>query len=86
MAYILCRGVIDHLYMKYTGDLSVPSICFVCVFVYRKLSPHLGWITGVCPLMLLLWVILHTMWSDKSMQLLCLKLSDLDWSRYHPLL
>ena len=22
--------------------LSAPSICFVCVFVYRKLSPHLG--------------------------------------------
>ena len=22
--------------------LSVPSICFVCVFVCRKLSPHLG--------------------------------------------
>ena len=31
--------------------LSAPSICFVCVFVCRKLSPHLGvwsWITGVC--------------------------------------
>ena len=22
--------------------LSAPSICFVCVFVCRKLSPHLG--------------------------------------------
>ena len=22
--------------------LSAPSLCFVCVFVYRKLSPHLG--------------------------------------------
>ena len=22
--------------------LSSPSICFVCVFVCRKLSPHLG--------------------------------------------
>ena len=22
--------------------LSVPSICFVCVFVCQKLSPHLG--------------------------------------------
>ena len=22
--------------------LSVPSICFVCIFVCRKLSPHLG--------------------------------------------
>ena len=22
--------------------LDDPSICFVCVFVYRKLSPHLG--------------------------------------------
>ena len=28
--------------------LSAPSICFVCVFVCRKLSPHLSWITGVC--------------------------------------
>ena len=32
--------------------LSAPSICFVCVFVCRKLSPNLGffesWITGVC--------------------------------------
>ena len=31
--------------------LSVPSICFVCVFVCRKLSPHEefeSWITGVC--------------------------------------
>ena len=28
--------------------LSAPSICFVCVFVCRKLSPHLeSWITGV---------------------------------------
>ena len=24
------------------GRLSAPSICFVCVFVCRKLSPHLG--------------------------------------------
>ena len=22
--------------------LGAPSICFVCVFVWRKLSPHLG--------------------------------------------
>ena len=22
--------------------LSAPSICFICVFVCRKLSPHLG--------------------------------------------
>ena len=22
--------------------LDSPSICFVCVFVFRKLSPHLG--------------------------------------------
>ena len=31
--------------------LDAPSICFVCVFVCQKLSPHLGvesWITGVC--------------------------------------
>ena len=22
--------------------LDTPSICFVCTFIYRKLSPHLG--------------------------------------------
>ena len=22
--------------------IDAPSICFVCVFAYRKLSPHLG--------------------------------------------
>ena len=25
-----------------SGRLDVPSLCFVCVFVCRKLSPHLG--------------------------------------------
>ena len=25
-----------------SGHLDAPSICFVCVFVCRKLSPHLG--------------------------------------------
>ena len=25
-----------------SARLSAPSICFVCVFVCRKLSPHLG--------------------------------------------
>ena len=24
------------------GAVGAPSICFVCVFVCRKLSPHLG--------------------------------------------
>ena len=54
--------------------LSAPSICFVCVFVCRKLSPHLG-VTGsqvFALLMLFLCVILHTMSSGKSLQLLCI--------------
>ena len=56
--------------------LSVPSIGFVCVFLCRKLSPHLrSLIAGsqvFALLMLFLWVILHTMWSGKSLQLLCI--------------
>ena len=45
-------------------------LCFVC----RKLSPHLrveSWITGVL-LTLFICVILHTMWSGESLQLLCI--------------
>ena len=42
--------------------LSAPSICFVCVFVCLKLSPHLG----VCSP----YVILHTMSSGKSLCML----------------
>ena len=56
--------------------LSAPSICLVCVFVCRKLSPHLEVCfvnRGVCALlMLFLCVILHTMSSGKSLQLLCI--------------
>ena len=56
--------------------LSVPSICFVCVFECRKLSPHLRVLRAgslvFALLMLFLWVILHTMWSGKSLQLLCI--------------
>ena len=56
--------------------LSDLSIGFVYVFVCRKLSLYLkefeSWITGVCSLMLFLCVILHTMWSGKSLQLLCI--------------
>ena len=46
---VLCW--IDHVWSSkecvcYACDpnerLSAPSICFVCVFVCRKLSPHLG--------------------------------------------
>ena len=46
---VLCE--IDHVWSSkecvcFVCDLSerlgVPSICFVCVFVCRKLSPHLG--------------------------------------------
>ena len=56
--------------------LSVPSIGFVCVFVCRKLSPHLiknlrAGSQVFALLMLFLCVILHTMWSGKSLQLLC---------------
>ena len=54
--------------------LSVPSICFVCVVICRKLSPHLRFEAGsqvFALLILFLWVILHTMWSGKSLQLLC---------------
>ena len=40
--------------------LSVPSIGFVYICVCRKLSPHL------------IVVILHTMWSGKNLQLLCI--------------
>ena len=53
--------------------LSVPSICFVCVFVCRKLFPHLRAGSQVFALLMLFrCVILHTMWSDKSLQLLCI--------------
>ena len=53
--------------------LSVPSIDFVNVFVCRKLSPHLRVGSQVFALlMLFLSVILHTMWSGKSLQLLCI--------------
>ena len=53
--------------------LDAPSICIVCVFVCRKLSPHLAvseldhrcLLSFVC-------VILHTMFSGKSLQLLCI--------------
>ena len=50
---------------------SVPSIGFVYVFVCRKLSPHLREITGVCSLYVVC-VILHPMWSGKSLQLMCI--------------
>ena len=53
--------------------LDAPSICFVCVFVCRKLSPHLGaGSQGFSLLMLFLCVILHNMSSGKSLQLSCI--------------
>ena len=56
--------------------LGAPSICFACVFVCRKLSPHLGVLRAgsqvFALLMLFLCVILHTMSSGKSLQLLCI--------------
>ena len=51
--------------------ITVPSIGFVCVFVCRKLSPHLrAGLQVFAVLMLFLCVILHTMWSGKSLPLL----------------
>ena len=56
-----------------SAHLSVPSIGFVFGFVCRKLSPHLRAGSQVFALlMLFLGVILHTMWSGKSLQLLCI--------------
>ena len=53
--------------------LSVPSIGLVYVFVCRKLSPHLSAGPQVFALlMLFLCVIVHTRWSGKSLQLLCI--------------
>ena len=50
---------------------SVPSIGFV--YVCRKLSPHLTAGSQVFALLVLfLWVILHTMFSGKSLHLLCI--------------
>ena len=56
--------------------LDAPSICFVCVFVCRMLSSHLGvWELRsqvfAIP-MLFLCVILHTMSLGESLQLLCI--------------
>ena len=46
---------------------------FVCVFVCWKLSPHLGAKSQLFALlMLFLCVMLHTMSSGKSLQLLCI--------------
>ena len=53
--------------------LSVPSIGCVYVFVCRKLSPHLSARSQVFALRILfLCMILHTMWSGKRLQLLCI--------------
>ena len=51
--------------------LSVTSIGFVYVFVYRKLSPHFKSFRAGSH-MLFLCMILHTMWSGKSMHMLCI--------------
>ena len=55
--------------------LSIPSIGFVNVFVCRKLSLHLSLRAGsqvFALLLLFLCVLFHTMWSGKSLQLLCI--------------
>ena len=48
--------------------LSAPSICFVCVFVCQKLTGS----QVFALIMLFLCVVLHTMSSGKSLQLLCI--------------
>ena len=49
--YVVVLCWIDHVWSfkecvccacDYNERLSAPSICFVCVFVCRKLSPHFG--------------------------------------------
>ena len=53
--------------------LDTPSICFVWGFVCWKISPHLEAGSQVFALhMLFVCVILHTMLSGKSLQLLCI--------------
>ena len=53
--------------------LDTPSICFVCVFVCRKLSLHLRELDHMCALLVCFYlVILHTMWSGKSLSLQCI--------------
>ena len=52
--------------------LSAPSICFVCVFVCRKVRSLRAGSQVFTLLMLFLCVILHTMSSGKSLQLLCI--------------
>ena len=61
----------------YSVYQSVPSICFVCVFVCWKLSPHLrvykSWITGVCsPYVVSLGDFAYYVVGYKSLQLLCI--------------
>ena len=48
--------------------LSVRSIGFVCVFVCQKFE---SWITDVYSPYVIFVCDLHTMWSGKSLQLLC---------------
>ena len=53
--------------------LDASSICFICVFVCQKISPHLRAGSQVFALLILfLCVILHIIWSGKSFQLLCI--------------
>ena len=55
--------------------VSVPSIGFVHVFISEGISSFKRLIAGsqmFALLMLFLGVILHTMWSGKSLQLLCI--------------
>ena len=57
-------------------SLDAPSICFLCDFVCRKLSPHLGvWeLDHRCLIFLCCFFVwfLHTMSLVKSLQLLCI--------------
>ena len=52
--------------------LDAPSICCVCVCVCRKFKSFSAGRQVFALLMLFLCVILYTMWSGKSLNLLCI--------------
>ena len=53
--------------------LTVPSICFFCMSEVISSFKSLRAGSQVFALLVLfIWVILHTMWSGKSLQLLCI--------------
>ena len=40
--FALCVACLTVFVNCPSGRLGAPSICFVCVFVCRRLSPHIG--------------------------------------------